>query len=104
ELALADRARRLGLLDRARASEQAHLPHPTGDRPARDEDDLVAGGPQAGGSVADAREDVDPGLAPVVGDDRRAQLDHDPPHRSAYSGSSSKTMPAISTSSPAVKP
>ena len=75
ELALADRAGRLELLDRARAHGQVHDAHPARDRAARDEHDVMAGRVAGRRLGADALDDVGAQLARVLGDDARSELD-----------------------------
>ncbi len=79
ELALPDGARRLQLVDGPRARD-LHDAHPPGDRPARDDDRVVAALMQLGDLVADPGQHVVTHLARVVGDDARPELDHDRAH------------------------
>ena len=80
ELALADRAGGLQLVDGARPHRERHHPHPAGDRAAGDDDQLAAGVVQLGELVADPAEHVGAHLAAAVGDDARAQLDDEGAH------------------------
>jgi hypothetical protein len=75
ELALADRAGRLEVLDRPGAGRQSHDAHAARDRAARDEHDVVAGGVARRGLRADALDDGGAQLAVVLGDDARTELD-----------------------------
>jgi len=86
ELALADGACGLEVLDRPRAHGQVHDAHAPRDRATGDEHDVVPGGVAGGGLAADAPDDTGPQLARVLGDDARSELDdvagHGPPQRS----------------------
>ena len=75
ELALADGAGRLQVLDRPRTHRQPHDAHAARDRPARDEHDVVAGRVARRGLGADALDDAGAQLAVVLGDDARTELD-----------------------------
>ena len=116
ELPLTDRGRRLQIRHRGGPHWQLHQPHPARDRPRRDEHHRVALGVESGHLLADRGENVLANLAALVGDDARSELDNCRAHaarrlcrplaaqRSGAAGSSSKTTPPISTSSPGVKP
>ena len=81
ELALADRARRLQLVDRPGAQRQLQYTHPARDGPARDDHQVLAGSVKVGGLTADRPQDVLPHLAVVAGHDARAEFDHRRAHR-----------------------
>jgi hypothetical protein len=97
QAALADGACRLEVGDRRRTGRQLHHPHPARDCAARDDDRTRS--PRD--LVADRRQDLGAQLAVVGGGDARAELDDDRAHSA---GSSSKTTPPISTSSPGSNP
>ncbi len=80
ELALADRAGGLQLVDPAGAQRKAHHAHPARDRPAGDEHDVVARGVTVGRLGADALQHIRAQLAGVLGDDAGAELDHEAGH------------------------
>src|SRR4029079_3437546 len=90
--------------------------HSDGDRARGDNHDLATTAPLLGDLLADARENLAPDRALLVGHDRRAELCDDNSHlHEGYApergqrwngipGSSSNTIPAISTSSPGSNP
>ena len=131
---LADRGRRLQLLHRPRAPVEPQQVDAARDRARGDDDDVDAGRVQRRDLLADPRDDRQPQRAGVLGDDRRPELDDRDRHygrsrntldsggprpplpgdlacdrpylrsRPPQEGSSSKTMPPISTSSPGSNP
>ena len=80
QLALPDGAGGLQLADRAGTLGQPHRAHPPRDRPAGDENRLIAAAMQFGGSVAHARERLLAQLTVGVGDDGGTELDDDTFH------------------------
>ena len=81
ELALAHGAGGLEVLDRGGARRQAHELDAARDRARGHDDDVVARGVAGGDPIADARQDVGPQRAGVLGDDARTELDDVAGHR-----------------------
>ena len=80
ELALADRARRLQVLDRARADRELQQPHAAGDRAGGDDHHVDPLGVQRGDLVADALEHAGAQVAGRLGDDGGSELDDEGGH------------------------
>jgi hypothetical protein len=80
ELALADRAGRLQVLDRPRADRQLEQPHPARDRARGDDHHVDALAVQRGDLVADAVEHAGAQVAVRLGDDGGSELDDEGGH------------------------
>ena len=80
ELALADRARRLQVLDRARADRELEQPHAAGDRARGDDHHVDPLGVQRGDLVAHALEHAGAQVAGGLGDDGGSELDDEGGH------------------------
>ena len=80
ELALADRAGRLQVLDRPRADRQLEQPHPARDRAGGDDHDVDALAVQRGDLVAHAVEHAGAQVAVRLGDDGGSELDDEGGH------------------------
>ena len=87
ELALANRARRLQLVHRARPQGQPHHTHAPRDGAAGNDHERPAGGVEHGQLADDAPEHVRAHLAAIVGDDARSKLDDQTAHGTDSLGS-----------------
>ena len=88
ELALADRARRLQVLDRARADRELQQPHAAGDRARGDDHHVDPLGVQRRDLVAHALEHAGAQVAGRLGDDGGSELDDEGGHGGAQVRSS----------------